>query len=75
MISSFRQKTAIINLWKTLYVLKITFFFISNIVAYLGPIWFLNFNPVVQKYVKLCASLCGEFAVTTKWIRGAVSNF
>lgn len=54
---------------------KSNIFFVSNIIAFLGPIWFLNFNPLAQKYVKACASLCGEFAVTSKWIRGAVSNF
>lgn len=75
MISSFRQDVAVINLWKSIYILKVTFFFVSNIIAFLGPIWFLNFNPLAHKYVKACASLCGEFSVTSKWIRGAVSNF
>lgn len=75
MISAFRQAVAIINVWKSIYILKTAFFFVSNIIAFLGPIWFLNFNPLARKYVNACASLCGEFAVTSKWIRGAVSNF
>jgi len=66
MISAFRQSISIINLLKSVYLFKLSFFILSNVIAFLGPIWFVNLNADVGRYVKFSASNCGELAITDK---------
>lgn len=74
-VSAFRQSTAIINLFKTILMFRITFLLLSNIISYQGPIWFINIDKSVDRYVKFSALSCGEFSVTQKWINGSISNY
>ncbi len=75
MISAFRQSVAIINLFKSLTMFRISFLIISNITALHNPIWFINLDKATENYVRQAALSCGEFPVTSKWIRGTLSNY
>jgi ribosomal protein S2 len=75
MISAFRQSISIINLFKSIVMFRISFLVLTNIVSVSNPVWFVNLDKSADRYVKHAASSCGEFAVTSTWIRGAISNY
>lgn len=75
MISAFRQSISIINLFKSIVMFRLSFLIFTNIISFQGPIWFINMDKSVDRYVKYAALNCGEFSVTSRWIRGAISNY
>lgn len=75
MISAFRQSIAIIDLFKSLTMFRISFLIITNILALNHPIWFINLDKATEDYVRQAALSCGEFPVTSHWIRGTLSNY
>ncbi len=74
-ISAFRQSTAIINLFKSILMFRVTFLLLSNILAFNGPVWFINMDKSTERYIRYSALSCGEFFVTTNWVRGSISNY
>jgi ribosomal protein S2 len=65
----------IINLYKTILGLKngnLGYDYCSKIGA---PVWFINLNRAFEIYVNDSALRCGEFAYTTYWIHGMISNY
>lgn len=74
-VIGFRQKLSIINLFKTFYNLRLSLIVFSNVVLYQGPIWFINLDTSMNRYVKMSSFNCGEFPVTSNWIRGSISNY
>lgn len=75
MVSAFRQSISIINLFKSIIMFRLSFLIFTNIIAVYGPIWFINLDKSVDRYVRYAALNCGEFSVTTRWIRGSISNY
>lgn len=75
MISAFRQSISIINLFKSLTMFRISFLIVSNIISLHNPIWFINMDKSTELYVRQAALCCGEFPVTSRWIRGTLSNY
>lgn len=75
MISAFRKSISIINLFKSLTMFRISFLIISNIIALHNPIWFINLDKSTEHYVKQAALNCGELPITSRWIRGSISNY
>lgn len=75
MVSALRQSITIINLFKSLIMFRISFLLLTNIIALHGPIWFINLDKSVDRYVRYAASNCGEFSITSYWIKGSISNY
>lgn len=75
MIKAFRQKIALINLYKFIYMLKIGFHFLKNLTLTNKPIWFINLEKNVWRYIKAAANNCGEFFVSSQWVHGMLSNY
>ena len=70
-----RQNLWIINLYKTFYMFKLAFFILKKIISLNGPIWFINFDKIVQKYIEHLALCCGEFWCGTVWVNGLITNY
>lgn len=75
LISAFRQSTSIINLVKSVVMLRIGFLLLSNVICFNGPVWFINLDSSVDRYIKHASISCGEFNVTSRWIHGTISNY
>lgn len=75
MVSAFRQSISIINLFKSIVMFRLSFLILTNIIAAYGPVWFINLDKSVDRYVRYAALNCGEFSVTNRWIRGSISNY
>lgn len=74
-VYTFRQNILIINLFKTLLMLKNGYVGLSGACHFGGPIWFINLHRAVELYVNYSAKQCGEFCYTTYWIYGLISNW
>jgi ribosomal protein S2 len=61
MLYGFRQGLWIIDLYKTFYMLKVSFNIIGFIIKNYNPIWFINFNKIFKMYIKNAALKCGEY--------------
>lgn len=75
MLFSVRQNIWIINLFKTIYMFKIGFKCIKDVVSKNGPIWFINLDKSVERYIKFNANKAGEFFICNHWCKGIVSNY
>lgn len=75
MLLGFRQNIWIIDITKTIYFLKLTFNVFKFIVSCKKPIWFLNLESHMDKFLAYSAKKCGEFFLTSNWIRGLLTNF
>ena len=75
MVSAFRQSISIINLFKSIIMFRFSFLLLTNIISLHGPIWFINLDKSVDRYVRYSALNCGEFSATGRWIRGSISNY
>lgn len=73
MIFSYRREVSIINLNKTIYMLRFSFEYIESSVVRQGPIWFVNLDSGMSGYVRHFATRAGEFHCS-KWIMGMISN-
>lgn len=65
----------IINLYKTLWMLKLCYIFIKHLIIYNKAIWFINMDLSKQAIIQLYSNDCGEFACTGIWLRGLFSNY
>jgi len=70
-----RNNIWIINLYKTLWILKLVYIFIKHLITYNKSIWFINMDLSKQFIINEYANECGEFACTAIWIRGLLSNY
>jgi small subunit ribosomal protein S2 len=69
------KKIWIINIFKTIIFLKITFKFLTYLVNYKLPFWFINLEKTKELVFKKFANFSGEFFCSKIWIRGLLSNF
>ena len=70
-----RNNIWIINLYKTLWILKLVNIFIKYLITSNKSIWFINMDLSKQYIINQYANECGEFACTAIWIRGLLSNY
>jgi small subunit ribosomal protein S2 len=75
MVYSFRKNILIINLFKFMSMLKISFALYKKNLYNYAPIWFINLDNSVSQVIQYSALRCGEFFINNKWIRGLVSNY
>ena len=75
MIFAFRQNISIVNLFKTVIMFRFSFSILSTIISFYGPVWFVNLDKIVSRYIKFASLNCGEFCITSRWIRGMLSNY
>lgn len=55
-------------------MLRNTFIIVRFLANIKKPIWFLNMESTVEKYVKFSAKKCGEFFSSKDWTRGFLTN-
>lgn len=75
MLFATRQGLWIINLFKTVHLLKIGLYVIGSLVRSKMPIWFLNRDYTKSFILNYSSNLCGEFNSSGFWIRGLISNY
>lgn len=75
LIFQIREKIAIINIFKTIRMLKLSYSFIKHIITIGLPFWFINLDLSKENLIKNSATFCGEFYCTKNWVRGLLSNF
>lgn len=63
------------DLFKSVTVFKTAFGFLRNILTMRGPVWFVMIDKIFERYARSAATACGEFSMTKRWIRGAITNF
>lgn len=65
----------IINLYKTIWMLKLIYVFIKYLISTNKSIWFINMDLLKQDIINKYAYECGEFPCTSVWLRGFLSNY
>jgi small subunit ribosomal protein S2 len=75
MIYTYRQDILIINLFKTIWLLRIGYKALNAASKLLGPTWFINLNKSLDLYTIYSAKQAGEFSYVTYWIYGMISNW
>ncbi len=75
LIYTYRQNILIINLFKTIWLLKNGYTALTAAINLLGPIWFINLNKNIELFTKYAAKQAGEFSYTCFWIHGMISNW
>lgn len=75
LVYTYTQNILIINLFKSILLLRVGFWSINAAVYLQSPIWFINLDKAISTYVKLSAYWCGEFSWTYDWFYGMLSNF
>jgi ribosomal protein S2 len=75
MLLGIRQDIWLINIDKTLSIFRISFSVLRHIVSARGPVWFINLDVSVEKFIRFFALRSGEFFCSSGWIRGLLSNY
>lgn len=75
LVYTYMQNILIINLYKSLILLKVGFVGIGNACLFQGPIWFINLDRASGVYVRHSAKSCGEISWTGRWVNGFISNY
>jgi len=75
LVYTYRQNILIINLFKTMLLLKNGYVGLNAACQFAGPIWFINLHRAVELFVNYAAKQCGEFCYSTYWIHGMISNW
>ena len=75
LVYTYRQNILIINLFKTMWLLKNGYNSLTAASKVLGPIWFINLNKSVEMFTTYAAKQAGEFSYTTYWLHGMISNW
>lgn len=75
LVYTYKQNILIMNIFKSLYVLKAGLRCFSICVLHRGPIWFINLDKAAFLYSKTSALYCGETSWTIDWIHGMIANF
>lgn len=75
LVYTYMQNILIINLSKSIFLLKTGFSGIANACVFRGPVWFINLDNSAALYVKYAANACGEMNWTTDWVNGFISNY
>lgn len=75
LVFTYTYKTLIINLYKTILGFKNGNVGYDYCTRSGSPIWFLNLNKAYDIYTNESALKCGEFAYSTYWIHGMISNW
>lgn len=55
LVYTYMQNILIINLFKSIFLLKTGFFGIANACVFRGPVWFINLDKSASLYVKYAA--------------------
>jgi len=74
LLFKYRQNIWFINLQISLKMFKIAFKILKFIIGSFGPIWFVNLDKSVEKFISHTAKICGEFFCSS-WVNGIISNF
>lgn len=75
LVYTYTQNILIINLYKTLIMLKVGFVGIGSACISQSPIWFINLDKASGVYVRYAAKSCGEISWTGRWVNGFISNY
>jgi ribosomal protein S2 len=75
LVFTYTYKTLIINLYKTILGFKNGNLGYDYCTKVGSPIWFLNLNKAYDIYTNEAALRCGEYAYSTYWIHGMISNW
>lgn len=75
MVYGMRINLIILSLLLFKYHFRAASEIISFTSQFYRPVWFVNLDPFYDKIVKFAAMKCGEFFVSSDWIRGMVSNY
>jgi small subunit ribosomal protein S2 len=65
----------LIDIDKTLSLFRISFSILRHVILVRGPVWFINLDVSVEKFIRAFASRSGEFFCSSGWIRGMLSNY
>jgi ribosomal protein S2 len=74
-IFTYRQNILIMNMYKTILGFKNGFNGFNYCIKFAHPIWFVNVERSTEIFIRSSAKQCGEFAYTTFWIHGMITNF
>lgn len=69
-----RYNIFIINLIKTLFLLKMALKMVRKVIKLNRPFWFITMNTVYGSYISRYASVCGEPFNVFSWISGSLTN-
>lgn len=75
LVFTYTYKTLIINLYKTILGFRNGYLGYDYCTKSGSPVWFLNLNKAFDIYTNESALRCGEFAYSTYWIHGMISNW
>jgi ribosomal protein S2 len=75
MLFELRHNIWLINIFKTVWFLKIIFCLLKKLVNKNFPIWFINCEMTKQYIIDNDALNCGEFYCGYIWKRGLLSNY
>lgn len=75
LVWAFRQGIALINLLKFVIAFRASSVLIANLIQSYYPIWFINLDISMEKFVGYAAKLSGEHFTGSFWCRGLISNF
>ena len=75
MLLGIRQDIWLIDIDKTLSLFRISFSILRHVILFRGPVWFINLDVSVEKFIRFFAFRSGEFFCSSGWIRGLLSNY
>lgn len=75
LVWAFRQGIALINLFKFVIAFRASSLLIANLIQTHFPIWFINLDISMEKFVGYAAISAGEYFTGSFWCRGLISNF
>jgi ribosomal protein S2 len=61
MLLGIRQDIWLIDVDKTLSLFRLSFSVLRHVIASRGPVWFVNLNVSVEKFIRFFALRSGEF--------------
>ena len=75
LIYTYRQNILIINLFKTIWLIKNGYTALTASIKLLGPIWFINLNKNMELFTVYSAKQAAEISYTCHWMHGMISNW
>ena len=75
LVLAFRQDIALINLFKFVISFRASSILLANLIQCYYPIWYINLDVSMEKFVGYAATMSGEHFTGTYWCRGLISNF
>lgn len=75
LVYTYCQNLLIMNLYKSIYILRAGLICIRTSCYIKGPVWFINLDKAAELYTKFAATNCGEIGWSSKWVNGLISNY